>query len=636
MAIQLSPAVSVQESDFTGYVAAVATSTGALAGEFAWGPVGYVTQTTNELDLLNFGKPNSNNYTDWYTAYNFLSYASNLLLVRAETSAMRNAVATGTALKVLNSHDYDNLYVNGGNSVGIVAAKYPGTLGNGLKVSYSDAASFSKTLTGTVAVQTSSNVVTGTSTAFTTEVAVGDYIVVTISGSDVAKKVTAIASDSSLTVDSAYTANASALTATGKWEFSAYFAGAPVVSDTALAMGATQDGLHMVVVDEDGVFTGTPNTVLEKFDNVSKAQDAKRFDGTSAYYKNVLNRESAYVWWMDHPDSSVEGTGTAWGSTLSAGEAYKNLKYNQTVSLAGGVDGWGATDGEMETAFALFADDQTYDINLVMTGAASPTLANWVIGNIGDVRKDCVVFVSPVDVNDNSVIVGSASSNIDQIVAFRNALTSSTYAFLDSGYKYQYDKYNDVNRWIPLNGDIAGLAARTDETNDPWFSFAGLNRGQIKNVIRLATNPNKSQRDTLFQNSINPVVTFLRDGTVLFGDKTLTSRASSFDQVSVRRLFIVMEKAIATAAKYQLFEQNNDLTAKLFLNMMNPYLRDIQGRQGIEEFLIDVGPTVNTGQVKATKTFAAKIYIKPVGAIRFISLQFIAVRSDVSFSEIQH
>jgi hypothetical protein len=595
-----------------------------------------VTQVTNELDLLNFGKPKSQNFQAWFTSYNFLSYASDLLMVRAETSAMRNAVATGTAVKVKNRDDYDNTFVNGGNSVGMIAAKYPGSKGNSLKVSFADANTFSRTLTGTVQVQAASAVVTGTSTAFTTEVSVGDYIVVTINGSDVTKKVVTIASATSLTVDSVYDNNASGLSVIGKWEYSGQFAGAPLVSDTALNMGSTQDGLHMVVVDEDGLFSGVPGSVLEKFENVSKALDAKRYDGTSAYYKTALNRESAYVWWMDHPASNDQGTGTAWGSQLGAGLAFKNLKYNLTYSLSGGVDGWGATDGELETAFGLFADDQTYDISLVMTGKASSTLANWIISNVGEVRKDCIVFVSPVKVSDGSVIVGSTSANIDDIVAFRNAMPSSTYAFLDSGYKYQYDKYNDVFRWIPLNGDIAGLAARTDQTNDPWFSFAGLTRGQIKNVVKLATNPNKSQRDRLFQNAVNPVVTFLRDGTVLFGDKMLTNRASAFDQASVRRLFIVMEKAISTAAKYQLFEQNNDLTAKLFVNMMNPYLRDIQGRQGIEEFLIDVGKTVNTGEVKARKEFAAKIYVKPIGAIRFVSLEFIAVRSDVSFSEIQH
>lgn len=634
MAIQLSPAVSFTETDLTGYVNAVATTTGAFAGEFAWGPVGFVTQVTNELDLLNFGKPNDNTFTSWYTAYNFLSYASDLLLLRVETGAMRNAVTSGTAVKIQNSVIYDNSFVNGTNGVGMFAAKYPGSLGNSLKVSFADATSYSKTLTGTVQVQTASNTITGTGTQFANELAVGDFITVNVSGTDIVKQVTAVASATSLTVDSVYSANSSGLAATAMWQYASQFSGAPIVSDTALSMGATNDGLHVVVVDEDGVFGGTPGVVLERFENVSKASDAKRFDGTSAYYKTVLNRESAYVYWMDHPISSDLNGTAAWGSALSAGLAFKTMKYNITYSLTGGVDGYGATDGELETAFTIFADDQSYDVSLVMTGKASPTLANFVISNVGEVRKDCVVFVSPVNVADNSIIVGSASAQITQLVAFRNALPSSTYAFLDSGFKYQYDKYNDVYRWIPLNGDIAGLAARTDYTNDPWISFAGFNRGQIKNVVKLATNPNKSQRDTLFQNAINPVVTFLREGTVLFGDKMLTNRASAFDQVNVRRLFIVMEKAIATAAKYQLFEQNDALTAKLFTNMISPYLRDIQGRRGIEEFLVDVGPNVNTGQVKAIKEFAAKIYVKPIGAIRYVGLEFVAVRSDVSFTEI--
>jgi hypothetical protein len=422
-------------------------------------------------------------------------------------------------------------------------------------------------------------------------VAVGDYITVNVSGTDIKKKVLTITSATSLTVDSNYSANSSGLVATCEWEYASQFAGAPVVSDTALKMGVTLDGLHIVVVDEDGLFTGTPGVVLEKFENMSKALDAKMFDGTSAFYKTVLNRTSATcTGWITRLAGDLNGT-TSWGSTLCAGLAFKTLKYNISYSLTGGLDGYGATDGELQTAFSLFADDQSYDVSLVMTGKASPVLANWVISNIGEVRKDCIVFVSPVNVWRQLTDRGFCFYADRRVVAFRNALPSSTYAFLDSGYKYQYDKYNDVYRWIPLNGDIAGLAARTDYTNDPWFSFAGFNRGQIKNVVKLATNPNKAQRDTLFKNAINPVVTFLRDGTVLLGDKMLTNRTSAFDQVSVRRLFIVMEKAISTAAKYQLFEQNDELTAKLFTNMISPYLRDIQGRRGIEEFLVNVGPT---------------------------------------------
>lgn len=744
----LSPSVQVTETDLTGIVPAVAVSTGATACELAWGPTSRVVQISTELDLLKqFGKCTDNTYLGWMTAANFLSYTTNLLIIRTETAAQRNACVLGTAPKIQNDTTYQTNNVNGGNLVGQWAARYSGTLGNSVKISMCDASTFSKTLTGTVSTSataaivaplvapvvtaatggnlvagtyfyvitaitatgetlksneqsivttgavsantvtwsavtgatgykiyrgtasgvegvfypvgavvtftdiggastagtppllntTGSNTIIGTGTLFTSETTIGDYIEVVVAGSRIDKKVVSIVSNTTLIVDSAYTAVLANVSAIKRWEFYTYVNAAPVVSNIALSLGATGDGMHIAVVDVDGVISGTPGSILELFTDVSKAVNATNPGGISNYYKNVINKTSKWVYWMDHPSGAqVTGAGLAFGAPVVQNGVYQNLALSTTFTLIGGADGFGATDGEAQLAFSIFSDDQSYDINLLFTGKVSPTVAAFVISNISEVRKDCVTFISPVNAVDNSVIIGSTSTQIDQLVAYRNALNiSSTYAVLDSGYKYQYDKYNDVYRYVPLNGDIAGLCARTDFTNDPWFSPAGLNRGQIKNVTRLATNPNKAQRDTLFVNAINPVVTFLNNGTVLFADKTMTARPSDFDSIGVRRMFIIIEKAIATSAKYVLFEQNDDLTRRLFVGMITPYLRDVQGRRGILDFLVDVGPTVNTPEVIQSKSFAANILVKPISGIRTIQLNFIAARNSVSFTELR-
>ena len=303
-------------------------------------------------------------------------------------------------------------------------------------------------------------------------------------------------------------------------------------------------------------------------------------------------------------------------------------------SIVPGVDDITATDGQLQTAWALFADDSQYDISLLPLGNVSATVANYVISNVAEVRLDCVVFASPRNVSSGDVIIGSGSTATDQIIAYRNALPSTSYGVLDSGFKYQYDRYNDKYRWIPLNGDTAGLCARTDYTNDPWFSPGGLNRGQIKNVVKLAHNPNRTDRDALYKAGVNPVVTFPGEGTVLFGDKTLLAKPSAFDRINVRRLFIVMEKAIATAAKFQLFEFNDSFTRAQFKNLVEPFLRDVQGRRGIYDFKVVCDTTNNTGEVIDRNEFVGDIYIKPARSINFIQLNFVAVRTGVEFSEV--
>jgi hypothetical protein len=414
----------------------------------------------------------------------------------------------------------------------------------------------------------------------------------------------------------------------GAWAYKANFDSAPSTSSYADGLGGSNDELHVVVVDDNGLWTGTPGTVLEKFAFVSKASDVKKSDGTNNYYKDAINNGSQYIYWMDHTAG-----GTNWG-TSSAGKSFVTIGSAVTRALSGGVDNLTATDGQLETAYSLFADDAQYDISLVLMGKADATVVDYVIGNVAETRLDCVVFASPQDVDTGEVIIGGGSAATDKIVAYRNVLPSTSYAVLDSGYKYQYDRYNDKYRWVPLNGDTAGLCARTDYTNDPWFSPSGLTRGQIKNVVKLAHNPTKADRDVLYKAGVNPVVTFPGEGTVLFGDKTLLAKPSAFDRINVRRLFIVMEKAIATAAKYQLFEFNDPFTRAQFKNLIEPFLRDIQGRRGITDFAVKCDESNNTGQVIDSNNFVADIYVKPNRSINFITLNFVAARSSISFSEL--
>lgn len=576
MAFQLSPGVAVVEKDFSAIVPAVATSAGAFAGVFAWGPVlDPVTITSENVLVQRFGKPTDSNSDSFFTAANFLSYTNNLLVVRVDTSGLKNAVATGTAVKIKNFDDYDANYADGAGTVGEWAAKYPGALGNSLKVSMADSAEY-----------------------------VG-------------------------------------------WAYEAEFDSAPGTSSYAASVGGSNDELHVIVIDEDGSWTGTQGAILEKFAFVSKASDAVKSDGTNNYYKNVINSQSRYIWWMDHTTTvttSVGGVGTAgvnWG-TPATGVGFKDLSAVVTKSLAGGVDDFAATDGELQDGFEIFANDELYDISLIPVGKASETVAEFVINNVAEIRKDCVVFVSPQYIVDNvsggtdgDFIYGAPISDmVDAAIEYRNELPSTSYAVLDSGAKYQYDRYNDKYRWVPLNGDIAGLSARTDYTNDPWWSPAGLNRGQVKNVVKLAINPGKTERDNLYKNGVNPVVNFPGQGTVLFGDKTLLAKPSAFDRINVRRLFIVLEKAIATAAKFQLFEFNDSFTRAQFKNLVEPFLRDVQGRRGVTDFRVKCDDTNNTGEVIDRNEFIADIYIKPNRSINFITLNFIAARSSVKFEEI--
>ena len=415
------------------------------------------------------------------------------------------------------------------------------------------------------------------------------------------------------------------------WTYATQFNSTPNTSTYVTSQGGANDEIHIIVIDEDGKFTGTSGTVLEKYGYVSKASDAKDDSGNTNYYRDVITNKSKYIHWLSHPTgntaASYANASSTWG-TASSNVLFTKLAANVTLSLAGGADGSIST-GNVVTAYDLFDSAESVDINLVVSGPADATLAVSLI-SMAESRKDCLIFLSPSKAN----CVDNAGDEVTDIKTYRDTLTSTSYAVLDGNWKYQYDKYNDVYRWIPLNGDIAGLCARTDLERDPWFSPGGLNRGIIKNAIKLAWNPTKTNRDDLYVKGINPVVSFQGEGIVLFGDKTLLTKPSAFDRINVRRLFIVLEKAISRAARFSLFEFNDQFTRASFVNLVEPFLRDVQGRRGIFDFRVVCDDSNNTPEVIDRNEFVGDIYIKPARSINFIQLNFVAVRTGVSFDEV--
>ena len=372
---------------------------------------------------------------------------------------------------------------------------------------------------------------------------------------------------------------------------------------------------HVAVIDSAGLFSGVPGTFLETYGNVSITDtSAKQFDGSSAYLRDLLELNSDYIAFQDgvtdaSADTAISGTFTEVFTLGSDGESETANGFSTAKVMAG---------------WDLYKNPEDIDISLLVTGMANTDIQNYVMDNIAESRKDCVAFLSPTKDDDTA----------QKIVAYAVPLSGSSYSVIDSGYKYQYDKYNDKYAWIPMNGDVAGLCARTDEERDPWFSPAGYNRGQIKNVVKLKLNPNKTQRDLLYKNNINPVIIEPGSGAILFGDKTMQRNPSAFDRINVRRLFIVLEKAIALASKSTLFEFNDEFTRATFRNMIEPFLRDVQGRRGIYDFKVVCDETNNTGEVIDTNRFIGDIYIKPARSINFIQLNFVAVRTGVEFNEI--
>jgi hypothetical protein len=559
MAFQVSPGVQVKEIDASGVIPAVSTSIGGFAGSFNWGPVEEVRTVSSETELASiFGTPDSETFKYFLTAASFLKYGNALKVVRAASGHLN--ATDGTAKLVKNEDHYDSLTHDG-----TFIAKYPGKLGNSLKV--------------------------------------------TICPADA--------------------------TAWAAFNEAGSFDGAPGTSDYGTLNGYTNDELHIAVVDTTGAWSGTAGTVLETFQFVSQASESKKSDGQSNYYKEVINRTSSYVYWTGHPtalttagsnpvdDPATEGT--------DEGVAFVTGTAVISATMAGGTDDNEPTTGEISNGFDLLADAETIDVNLLFAYPdvdSSKTIADKLI-SICNTRKDCMAFVSPPI--DDSVGTDTPAADVKE---WADTLPSTSYASTDSGAVYVYDKYNDVYRWLGAAGLCAGLCANTDDVADAWFSPAGVNRGQLFGVTKLAYNPKKADRDTLYKARVNPLVSFPGQGTMLFGDKTLLSKPSAFDRINVRRLFIVLEKAVATAAKAQLFEFNDEFTRAQFRNMLEPFMRDVKGRRGMTDFRVICDTTNNTGQVIDANRFVADIFIKPSRSINFITLNFIATRTGVDFSEI--
>jgi len=557
MAFQISPGVQVSEVDLTTVIPSVLTTAGAFVGTFKWGPADKIKLIDNEINLVKtFGKPDTTSAVSFFTAANFLAYGNNLSLVRAVGSAAMNASAN-TAVLIKNEDIFQAAYLNTNNAdtYGGFVARYPGALGNAIKVS-----------------------VCANSATYST------------------------------------------------WTYKSYFPSAPGTSDFASSVGGTNDEMHIIVIDDTGEISGSAGSVLETFSFVSKASDAA-VNGQSNYYKQVIFDQSSFVFATSPVDYA--STNTTWDQT-AANTSFATPATNITLSLSGGADS-SPSAANVQSGFDLFSNKDSTDISLVLTGDSSVATQQYVIDNIANSRKDCVAFVSP----RYSDVVNQAGSETTNIQSWLTSLgRSSSYVVADSGWKYQFDKYNNVYRWVPLNADIAGLCVFTDSIRDPWFSPAGLSRGAIKNSIKLAWNPSKTFRDTLYAAGVNPVVSFPGQGTVLFGDKTLQSKPSAFDRINVRRLFITLEKAISQAAQFSLFELNDEFTRAQFVSLITPFLRDVQGRRGIVDFKVVCDTTNNTPQVIDGNQFVGDIYIKPARSINYIQLNFVAVATGVDFNTI--
>ena len=672
MSFLSSPGVHVREIDLTNVVPSVATTIGAIAMPAQKGPVDDITTIGSEEDLVKtFGKPNSSNFEWWFTASSFLQYSDQLKVVRPTSGFLNAGESSGVLIKndTVYLDDYWSESGDGQVTSNDWYARSAGTWGNSIGIQVCPSATVYEQHLGTnnltAAAESAGDTVVAVDDADSSGYSfnVGDLI--SFSSADSSSDPTAFAylsgdegneyevtaiSSNNLTVRLAGDPNGAGLQADiadnsyirRRWAFYNLFDGAPGTSQWATDNGrGSNDEMHVVVYDTTGDITGydyntagqQTNSVIERYGNLSKCPVAKSPQGDSIYYPDVFFRQSEYVYWGDHI-----AAGSNWGTDTTT--TYTAVNTVTVVSLTGGTDDYSVTAGELMKGYKLYEDTESIDINLVLAGPSSgvaDTTAGMdthgtMITDLCETRKDCVGFISPY--RAGVVNVATTIAQTANIIKGFDTLPSSSYVVYDSGYKYIYDKYNDVYRYVPLNGDTAGLCANTDSVADPWFSPAGYNRGHVRGAIKLAYNPKNSERDQLYRKRINPVVNFPGQGVVLFGDKTALTKPSAFDRINVRRLFLVLEKAIAIASKYQLFEFNDEFTRAQFRNMVEPFLRDVQGRRGIFDFKVVCDSTNNTGEVIDRNEFIGDIYVKPARSINFITLNFIAVRTGVAFSEV--
>lgn len=658
MAFLVSPGVQVREIDVSNVVPAVSSSIGGYVGSFSWGPVDEVRTITSEKDLVSvFGEPSGDDTyltsvkkkEHFYSAANFLKYGNNLKVVRAVSTNMLNASTGSAGLLVKNAtHYYDNNYHTGAaaSNVGDFVARCVGVLGNSLKVSVcASANAFSQSAATTVNDSSIALGDTSMTVASGAALVVGDIITF---GTDTNKyKISeintnaitfALASDGSSGLQ---TVVANSANVNREWEFASSFTKAPGSSPDAIANSSSLDEIHIAVIDEDGLITGIVGEILEIFEGVSMASDAKDSEGNSNYFVDKLRYNSNYIFFSNH-NSNLSESGNTFAS---AGAIFDTHTLPITQSFTNGTDGYSLTSGQKKAGIETYLGDaETQDVDFLISGpldgddgsgndvstlAEATTQANNLIA-ICEARKDCMAIISP----RKQDCVNNSGSESTSIVALADTLSSSSYAVMDSAWCYQYDKYTDNYCYIPACGHTAGIMARSDQERDAWFSPAGFNRGQILGITKLSFNPNQAERDALYKKRVNPIVTFPGQGTVLFGDKTLLSNASAFDRINVRRLFIVMEKAIATAAKFQLFEFNDAFTRAQFRATIEPFLRQVKGRRGIVDFQVVCDETNNSQSVVDANQFQASIFVKPNRSINFITLNFVAARSGVEFEEV--
>ena len=641
MAFQVSPGVNISEVDLTNVVPPVSTSDAAFAAAFQWGPIDYIINVTSENQLAEiFGKPDADTAVNWLTAANFLSYAGSLQVVRTYDAHL-NAVDTGSGVLIKNIDHYSILQPSG--LAGSFYARYAGVLGNNIDVSVCLKGGFATRSNTTLvndanadAGDTTITVDDGTKFKKWDTITFGtdttEYTVTAIN-----THVLTIRQKGGKAVDGLKAGVADNAQVSATWGFAHLFDSAPTTSTYVADAGGVDDEIHLVVVDATGELnsSGIQGYALEKFANMSGASDARKPEGGSNYYKDVLRDNSTYIY-AGNAEVDANFTETSSASSISLNAA-NTMPDHYSLSNGAGNNSNANAAGKRygaDTGYGLFRDAEATDVGLIFLGEADATLVQNVIDNVAEVRKDCVVFFSP----ESADVIGDAltsSAQTTAVTGFKTAVNRNTsYAFMDSGWKRTYDRYNDLYRNLPLNGDIAGLCVRTDQNRDAWFSPAGFSRGQIKNAIKLWYNPVKTERDTLYKAGINPVVGMPGQGILLFGDKTLLSKPSAFDRLNVRRLFIVLEKAISRAAKFSLFEFNDEFTRAQFKNMVEPFLRDIKARRGIYDFQVVCDGTNNTASVIDRNEFVGDIFIKPARSINFIQLNFVAVGSGVNFSEV--
>lgn len=662
----VSPGVLIQERDLSAPQAAPSLqNVAAIVGPFSTGPVDTITTINSENALVNtFGKPNDNNYETWLMASSYLSYGGTLAVVRPSTSTIVNSVTTSvvissgttsigaSALLIQNQQIYENSYLNSSNNWHF-ASRYAGTLGNSIGVSIVDK--------GPDVILTLGSGFTGTFAAGAT-IGSGNSTGVVYSYDGATKALTVFSTGAS-SFAAGFTVSAGAtISSVADWYNSgtnyaiapytkgdgttisgltwAQVAARPRTSIYVNDKGGKNDELHVVVYDADGGITGTPNTILEKYIGVSKANDAKLPQGDINYIPNVILSKSGYVYWGKHIQNGFNPTTFApvTSTNLGSGSTTNfNIVGNVRYTLTGGVDNQTPTVGEINAGYDLFESVENVSVDYILPGASLGSQSDTVskaanVISLAETRKDCIAFITPW----TGAVLGVASSDTQttNIVNFFNQLQSTSYAVFDGGVKYIYDRYNDKYRYIGCAGDVAGLLASTSINQQPWFSPAGYSRGQIKNAIKLAYTPTKAQRDTLYLARVNPITSFPGQGIVLFGDKTALSNPSAFDRINVRKLFITLEKTIQQAANQQLFELNDEFTRNSFKGFVEPYLRDVQSKRGITDFLVVCDDTNNTSEVIDRNEFRADIYIKPTRSVNYIYLTFVATRTGVSFQQV--